>query len=162
MNDNLRVLTAQPEGLFSRDLILTEGGEPIGRINGRFWGDTVDLQIGGREYLMKSSWSARRIELIQADGGRVVAHAERERFFSRHYVLRSVANDGEGASGPELRLKFGLWLRNFTVMLGKKQIGVLELKGMTGRKTVARTPPGMPLELVVLLMFIARTTQRRS
>ena len=157
-----RLLHAELDGLFSNEWTVSEGAEVLARLKGSPWTFQAQADVGGRSFTYKANWTGSKIAVWDDLGERVVARAEKMDLFARRYRVLPLGRSEAAGGSPELIIVSGTLSRTFRLWLGDEEVGSIRYKGVLGRQVELRVPSNMPLELVVLGLYISRTVRRQT
>lgn len=157
-----RRLHAQLTGMLSGELVVSEGPEVLARLKGSAWSQGVQASIGGRSFALKANWTGGKIELRDLQDDRVVAQAQHAGMLSMRYLVLPLGRAEGAETGPEFAIDCSPMARKYRLLLGDEEVGALHYKGLLGRRMELDVPQGMPLELIVLVIYISRTVRRQT
>lgn len=157
-----RRLHAELSGMLSRELVLSEGAEVLARLQGSAWSQQVQATLGSRSFALKANWTGGKIELRDSQEDRVVAQARKAGVLKMRYVVLPLGRAEVGGGGPEFAVDCSPMARKYRLLLGDEEVGLLEYKGLLGRRIELDVPARMPLELIVLALYISRIVRRQT
>jgi hypothetical protein len=158
----VRRLSAELSGMLSTDLILREAGAVLARLKGSALSQEVQVDLAGREFLLKANWIGGKIEMRDLQEDRVVARAQKAGLLTLRFVVLPLGRPEGAGDGPEFSIDCKAIGRKYKFLLGDEVVGELRYTGLLGRRLELDVPPGMPLELVVLAIYVSRTLRRQS
>ena len=148
--------------MLSNELVLREGAEVLARLRGSAWSQQVQATVRGRSFTLKANWTGGKIELRDAEEDRVVAQAQRAGMLKMRYVVLPLGRAEEAGEGPEFAVDCSPMARKYRLLLGDEEVGLLQYKGLLGRRMELEVPARMPLELIVLALYISRMVRRQT
>lgn len=157
-----RRLHAELSGMLSNELVLSEGSEVLARLKGSAWSQEVEASLGNRTFTLKANWTGGKIELRDAQDDRVVAQAVRAGVLAMRYRVLPLGRAAGAEGGPEFAVDCTPMARKYRLLLGEEEVGALRYKGLLGRRLELDVPPRMPLELILLAVYISRTVRRQT
>src|SRR5262245_17741895 len=122
------ILEGRAENCFSNTHVLKLNGQAIGKIEGRFFSEGLDLSLTGRRRLKldRASWLTSHFQLKDAESDAVLVEARPAGFFSSGWDL--VLSCGPG----QLR-KSSFWSSSYDVRQGAKILATVDRLGMCER-----------------------------
>ncbi|MHC4375217.1 MAG: hypothetical protein ACYS26_01335 [Planctomycetota bacterium] len=157
-----RRLHVELNGMLSSELVVSEGPEVLARLKGSAWSQEVQASVGGRSFTLKANWTGGKIELRDTQDDRVVAQAQKASMLSMRYRVLPLGRAEDAEGGPEFTVDCRPMARKYRLLLGDEEVGALRYKGLLGRRMELDVPPRMPLELIVLAVYISRTVRRQT
>ena len=148
--------------MLSSELVVSEGSEVLARLRGSAWSQEVQASLGGRSFVLKANWTGGKIELRDTQEDRVVAQARKAGAFSMRYLVLPLGRAEGAGGGPEFAVDCSPMARKYRLLLGEDEVGTLRYTGLLGRRMELDVPPGMPLELIALAVYISRTVRRQT
>lgn len=157
-----RQLHAEVSGMLSNELVLSEGSEVLARLRGSAWSQEVEASLGDRTLKLKANWTGGKIELRDIQDDRVVAQAVKAGMLTMRYLVLPLGRAEGAKGGPEFAVDCSPMARRYRLLLGDEEVGALRYKGLLGRRLELDVPPRMPLELILLTVYISRTVRRQT
>jgi hypothetical protein len=135
-----------PERWFSWNFKVTEGAQLVADLDISSWRDRGELHVEGQSYaISRKNWLSRTITL--EDGARVLATAERLRFFRHSYAL-------EIAGMTYILQRKSAFGRAFVLTNDIGVIGTVTPTGLFSRHAVADMPADFSLPLRLFMVWL--------
>ncbi len=150
MKSNLRII---PQGWFSGDFRVLEGGVELAVIDKSWLGESGAFTIDGKTYTVART-SVLRGTFTLEHNGQVVAEAVKPSAFFRSFEITAKGDRYVLRAESPFRRKF-LLLRRESVL------GEIEPISLFGREAVARLPKEMQTPLQLFVVFLVLVLWRR-
>jgi hypothetical protein len=148
------MLIATPKRWFSWDFEVHEGGgQPVGDVRVSAWRERGAVTVDGIEYPVTREGVVGAFTLAGAGG--VLARAVKPSALHRMFTLEH--------DGKEYVLKaVSAWGRDFALLDGEVQIGVVRPARALGRQARADLPEDMPLEVRLFVLWLTLMLWKRQ
>jgi hypothetical protein len=148
------MLIATPKRWFSWDFEVHEGGgQPVGDVRVSAWRERGSVTVGGIEYPVTREGVVGAFVLGGAGG--VLARAMKPSAVRRLFTLEH--------DGKEYTLKaVYAWGRDFTLLDGEVEIGVVRPERVFGRQARADLPEDMPLAVRLFVVWLSLMLWKRQ
>jgi hypothetical protein len=149
------MLIATPKRWFSWDFEVHEGGgQPVGDVRVSAWRERGAITVGGIEYPVTRGALLSGVVTLSDVGG-VLARAVKPSAFRRAFTLEH--------DGKEYVLKAAsAWGRDFALLDGEREIGVVRPARALGRQARADLPEDMPLEVRLFVLWLTLMLWKRQ
>jgi hypothetical protein len=122
------LLEAEAASCFSSTFVLKVNGRPLGKFEGRWLSEGLDLALVERRRLRfeKVGWLGSHFQLLAAGDGEPVAEAERSGLFSSGWDLAL-------SVGPAQMVREGWFPTGYVVRRGEKEVARVDRTGVCSR-----------------------------
>ena len=150
------LLEAEPASCCSSTFVLRLGGRPLGKFEGRWLSEGIDLALLGRRWLRfeKVGWIGSRFRLVAEDEEDSVAEADRAGILTSSWDL--VLSVGRAALARE-----GWFATGYVVRRGEREVARVGRTGLCSRGWFVEGG-GLRPEDLMLIGLIYHTIRRRE
>ena len=150
------LLEAEPASCCSSTFVLRLGGRPLGKFEGRWLSEGIDLALLGRRWLRfeKVGWIGSRFQLVAEGDEGPVAEAERGGLFTSTWDL--VLSVGRAQMARE-----GWFATGYVVRRGEREVARVGRTGLCSRGWFVEGG-GLRPEDLMLIGLIYHTIRRRE
>lgn len=150
------LLEAEPDGCFSSTFVLKFDGRAVGKFEGRFFSEGLDLALVGRRRLRfeKVGWIGSHFRLLAEGDEKPLGEADRSGVFSSSWDLSL-------SVGPAQMVREGWFATGYAVQRGDEALGRVDRSGLCGRGFYAEGR-GLKEEDLILVGLVYHTVLRRQ
>jgi hypothetical protein len=152
----MMLLEAEAANCFSSAFVLKLGGRPIGKFEGRWLSEGIDLALVERRRLRfeKAGWIGSHFRLIAESNDDPVAEADRSGMFTSGWdLVLSV--------GPAQMVREGWFATGYVVRRGDAEVARVDRTGMCARGWFVEGT-GLAEEDLILIGLVYHTIRRRE
>jgi hypothetical protein len=150
------LLEAEPPSCFSSTFVLKLDGRPIGKSEGRWMSEGLDLELLGRRRLRfeKVGWLGSHFQLVAEGQPSPLGEADRSGLFTSTWDLTL-------SIGPAQMVREGWFASAYLVQRGGMQVARVDRTGACSRGWVAEGS-GLKEEDLLLIGLVYQTIKRRA
>jgi hypothetical protein len=150
------MLEAEPASCFSSTFVLRIDGRPVGKFEGRWFSEGIDLALIERRRMRfeKVGWLGSHFRLIAADDEEPIAEADRGGLFTSSWgLVLSV--------GSAQMVRQGWFAKGFVVRRGDTEPARVDRTGLCSRGWIVEGD-GLREEDLILIGLVYHTIRRRE
>jgi hypothetical protein len=150
------LLEAEAASCFSSTFVLKINGRPVGKFEGRWLGEGVELALVERRRLRfeKVGWIGSHFQLIAKGDEDAVAEADRSSLFTSGWDLTL-------SVGPAQMVREGWFATGYVVRRGEREVARVDRTGACSRGWFVEAK-GLREEDLILIGLVYHTIKRRE
>ena len=151
------ILEARASSCFSYPYVLKLDGRAVGKFDGRWFSESLDIHLTGRRKLIfeKIGWGGSEFVLKSEEPDAFFGHAKRAGFFSSQWNL-------DLSAGPIELVHAGWFSSSYEIKQGERTIGNVDRLGWCERGWQAQAAGVASMEDLLLIGMVYQTIQRRQ
>ncbi len=150
------LLEAEAASCFSSTFVLKLDGRPVGKFEGRWLSEGIDLALVGRRRLRfeKAGWVGSHFQLLAAGEQEPIAEADRSGLFTSSWDLTL-------SVGPAQMAREGWFATGYAVRRGGREVARVDRTGACSRGWFVEGH-GLGEEDLILIGLVYHTVRRRE
>lgn len=151
------ILEARAASCFSQTYVLKVDGRPIGKFEGRWFSESLDIAMTGRRHLTfeKIGWLSSEFVLKSEEPEAYLGHADRAGIFTSSWNL-------DLSVGPAELARSGWFDSGYDIKHGEQILGKVDRIGWCERGWQATDRGGLRVEDLLLVGMVYQTVLRRQ